>query len=617
MNAPSSSGGIEAVLAALGESAKKAADGWTACCPGHNDRKASLSVKVCDDGKVLLKCHAGCTLATIVTALGLTVADLFPSDGPASHKSTAPAGRSKIIATYPYHDEHRTLLYEAVRYEPKDFRQRRPGADGGYIWNLDGVRLVPYRLPDLVAAVTAGQTVYIAEGEKDVETLRSWGLAATCNPMGAGKWSKVADVASEVLRGAGVVILPDDDEPGRKHAEDIAAHLDGVAASVKVLAHFTGAKDVTCWKETGGTREKLEEMVAAAPAWPGPTAAAEQGVVPYIGVRMSDVKRETVTWLWRHRIPFGKITILDGNPGDGKTLIGCEITGRVTRGQALPDDDVPRAPVGAVLVTLEDGLGDTIRGRLEAAGADLTRIIAIQTVPDKKGGERTFTLPDDVAVLEAAVAAVGAKFVFLDPLMAMLGDNVNSYKDQDVRRAFQPLARFAERTGVAVVINRHLNKITGGNPLYRGGGSIGIIGTARCGFMVLPDPSEDGVLVLAPTKANLGPKASALRYSIVPSVEYPDSASIVWKGESSFSSQELLSAHDDPKPRDEQPLEFLREILKDGTLAAEEVYGRGGESGYGKKVLQRASKFLGIVPKKDGFQGPWMWALPSQKRRGT
>lgn len=267
--------GIDAVLAAL-EDVEKSGNGWKARCSAHDDGKPSLSINVGENGKVLLHCHAECALPDILSAAGLTMADLFPSEDHAPRKRAAPAGKRKEVAAYPYHDEHGTLLFETVRLEPKTFRQRRPGPDGKPVWNLDGVRMVPYRLPELVAAVSDGQTVYIVEGEKDADTLHSWGLAATCNPMGAGKWGKVADVAGDALRGARVVILPDDDEPGRKHAQDIAARLAVAAASVKVLPHFAGSKDVTSWKESGGTKEKLEELAEAAPIWPGPTAAAGQ-----------------------------------------------------------------------------------------------------------------------------------------------------------------------------------------------------------------------------------------------------------------------------------------------------------------------------------------------------
>lgn len=135
---------------------------------------------------------------------------------------------SRIVATYDYTDENGKLLFQVCRFEPKKFSQRRPDGRSGWIWNLQGVRRVLYRLPEVVKA----EQVFVCEGEKDADRLRSLGLVATTAPMGAGKWRPEY---SEALRGKHVVILPDADEPGREHARQVAASLHGVAASVKVV----------------------------------------------------------------------------------------------------------------------------------------------------------------------------------------------------------------------------------------------------------------------------------------------------------------------------------------------------------------------------------------------
>ena len=159
---------IDRVLDALGEhglNPRRSGDGWSARCPAHDDRQPSLSVSVGAGDKVVLHCHADCRIDDIVAALGLDLADLFPSsNGDQS---------ARIVATYPYTDEAGTVLYEAVRFSPKAFRQRRPDGRGGWIWNLAGTRHVLYRLPELVAAVTAGHQVWVAEGEKDCRRARA------------------------------------------------------------------------------------------------------------------------------------------------------------------------------------------------------------------------------------------------------------------------------------------------------------------------------------------------------------------------------------------------------------------------------------------------------------
>ncbi|MHB8894153.1 MAG: AAA family ATPase [Candidatus Geothermincolia bacterium] len=305
---------ITEALERCGSSVKQQGDQYIARCPAHSDRKASLSVKVGEDGKVLLKCHAGCETTAIVAAIGLDMGDLFPAS---TRKVTI---KPHIVATYQYRDESGALLFESVRFNPKDFRQRRPTKDGkDWVWNLKDVRLVPYRLPELIAAVGEGKTIYIVEGEKDVETLRSWGLAATCNPMGAGKWSKVNDVAAKVLHGARVVIIPDDDETGRKHAQEIWGRLGPAAASVQVLPPFVGAKDVTGWMERGGTQEQLESMVVQAKTWK-PTAASEFDLDTITDEELERKEISPLRWIIPGFIPEG-LSILVGNPKVGKSAL--------------------------------------------------------------------------------------------------------------------------------------------------------------------------------------------------------------------------------------------------------------------------------------------------------
>jgi hypothetical protein len=199
-------------------------------CPAHDDNKESLNVKEGDDGKVLLKCFAGCSAEKIVTAVGLKMADLFPAgEKPARNKTVL----GPIICEYNYTDAYGQLSFQATRHKPKDFRQRRPNGKGGWINDLKGVELVPYHLP-LLQQATPDEWVFIVEGEKDVENLECGGvhIVATCNPMGAGKWR---DSYSQYFKGLKVCILPDNDEPGRNHAQQVARSLVSVATEVRIL----------------------------------------------------------------------------------------------------------------------------------------------------------------------------------------------------------------------------------------------------------------------------------------------------------------------------------------------------------------------------------------------
>jgi putative DNA primase/helicase len=212
-------------------------------CPAHEDRNPSLSVREGDDGRVLLKCFAGCDTTAIVRALGLPMSALFPTEmrrsaGKASlHRSAGamasmPHAARRIVATYDYTDEDDEPLFQKVRYEPKGFMQRKRNGGSRWTYRLGDVRRVLYGLSQIIEAVSLGKTIWLVESEKSVERLRDAGLAATCASEGAGTWRKEY---SETLRGADVVILPDNDEAGMRHAALVAAQLRGVARSVRVV----------------------------------------------------------------------------------------------------------------------------------------------------------------------------------------------------------------------------------------------------------------------------------------------------------------------------------------------------------------------------------------------
>jgi putative DNA primase/helicase len=249
------------------QDARECGDGYLAKCPAHDDRRASLSVKE-DGDKLLLNCHAGCSTPTILKALGLHFSDLYLS---------APARRNghsggQVIATYDYQAEDGTLLYQVLRKLPKDFVQRKPDGAGGWTWKLGNTRRVLYHLPELLGADPLA-TVYVAEGEKGVDRLRLEGAIATCSPHGAGKWRPAY---APVLAGRHVVVLPDNDNPGRDHAESVARSLTGVATSVKVLAlpGLPAGADAYDWLEAGHTLADLDALAAATPEWiPSATAS--------------------------------------------------------------------------------------------------------------------------------------------------------------------------------------------------------------------------------------------------------------------------------------------------------------------------------------------------------
>ena len=259
--------------------ARPTSNGWECRCPAHEDTNASLGIAEGVDGRVLLKCHAGCGFNSIVHALGVQERDLFPPRAGAEPSSRAP----RLAKTYDYTDPGGKLLFQVCRYDPKTFKQRRPDPEkpGAWLWSMKGVERVLYRLPEVLKAVVEGRAVFVCEGEKDVEALESLGLCATCNPGGAGKW---APGYTEALTGAKVFILPDKDAPGRNHAALVMRELEGKAESVRVveLPDRDGhpVKDAADWVNAGGTVEELREIVRTAPAWSPPEPVERMAVEP-------------------------------------------------------------------------------------------------------------------------------------------------------------------------------------------------------------------------------------------------------------------------------------------------------------------------------------------------
>ena len=198
---------------------------YQALCPCHDDKTASLSIDAKDE-TILMFCHAGCEIENIATHTDLDMKNLFPP------KENNNGRQPKIIDKYDYLGYDGKLLYQVLRYDDKSFKQRRPGSDGEWIWNLKGVTPVLYRLPDIIKAKKSDRVVYIVEGEKDVHTLEKHGFCATCNSGGAGKFKKLL---VSYFKDLNVVPIPDNDDPGRKHTEGVATLLDGTAKKIRVL----------------------------------------------------------------------------------------------------------------------------------------------------------------------------------------------------------------------------------------------------------------------------------------------------------------------------------------------------------------------------------------------
>lgn len=311
----------------------------------------------------------------------------------------------------------------------------------------------------------------------------------------------------------------------------------------------------------------------------------------------SAIARESVEWVWPGRIPAGKLTVIEGDPATAKSTLTLDLAARVTRGSAWPDGEAGSSPAAVLLLSAEDGWGDTIRPRLEAAGADLDRCICVaaREVDGEHGPIlRPVVLPEDIAWVARLVEECSAAMVVIDVLAAYLSDRIDSHKDQSVRRLLALLAHAAARTGAAVVLIRHHNKTPGTSALYRGGGSIGIIGAARAAYAVVRDPDDSDHRLLATVKSNLAGEAPTWGYSLVDVPEL-GVARIEWDTEADRrSASELLGGTQSSALG--EAVEWLTtwRSAHPGEVPAAQLLADAATAGIATMTLHRARKQLGL-----------------------
>jgi hypothetical protein len=325
---------------------------------------------------------------------------------------------------------------------------------------------------------------------------------------------------------------------------------------------------------------------------------------------MSSIAPTRVQWLWSGRIPLRAVTIIDGNPGLGKSTVTTDIAARVSRGWAMPPAGGPcddAAPAGVLLLSAEDDPETTIRPRLDAAGADACRIHLLEAI--RRGDAATPpVLPWDLDILEEQIRRLGVVLVVIDPFLAYLDGAIDSHRDQDVRRCLHRLKDLAERTGAGIVLIRHLNKLHGGSAMYRGGGSIGIIGAARSALCVGRDPDDPGTCVLAPVKCNLAAMPRALRYRLEPTA---DVARIGWMGECDLLADDILDQQASTKQTPAQRCAgALAVLLEHGAMPSALIERELDKQGYSDRSIKAARKQLEVHSFKPSYEGEWMTELP-------
>lgn len=324
-------------------------------------------------------------------------------------------------------------------------------------------------------------------------------------------------------------------------------------------------------------------------------------------VSFSELQPRGKCFLWPNRIPFGAITALEGDSGNGKSTFTHYLAAQVTRGRPMFGCTGKPAPGGVLLLQTEDDLEASVQPSLTAMGADLSLVRAYDR---RCGGDQSLVIPDDLKEIERQAAEIGARLIVFNPIMPFLGANACSY--QAMSTALGQLASLADRLNAAILIVRHLVKGASGSPLHRGAGSIGITGTVRSGLLVSRHPVDPEQIVLAQYKNSLGPLARSLsfRFENRNGGLMPE-----WLGEVAYTAEDLLdAAKTDDRSALREAIYVLFSVLADGPLPASEAKSAVLNAGISSATLKRAKKVLRIGSCRKGFGrgSTFFWELPSR-----
>jgi putative DNA primase/helicase len=331
-----------------------------------------------------------------------------------------------------------------------------------------------------------------------------------------------------------------------------------------------------------------------------------------------NIKPEPINWLWPEKIALGKLTLIAGDPGLGKSLISVSIAAIISKEYFWPVDNT-RAPIGdVVFISAEDDPADTVRPRLDAAGADCKRVHILKAVQcqeidtDGKPMQRMFSLKNDIPILEKVLTDLpNCKLIVVDPISAYM-DGTESHANADVRGLLAPLAELAARYKVAIVAISHLNKNNNGNAMYRTMGSLAFVAAARAAFLVTKDKEKEGRVLILPIKNNIAKVKTGLAYSVTQSEN--GAPVMVWDPNPvEMTADDAISVGEsnDEKGDTDWAADFLEDLLKDGPVSAAEVFKGGKKIGVREKAMRRAQKKLGVKPYKSSFAGGWLWSLPT------
>ncbi len=310
-------------------------------------------------------------------------------------------------------------------------------------------------------------------------------------------------------------------------------------------------------------------------------------------IRMSEIQAEEIEWLWHPFIPYGKLTIIQGDPGDGKTTLALNIVAKLSRGKGLDENMCPESPVNVIYQTAEDGLADTIKPRLEQADADCDRVLVIDE------SEKSLSMVD--VRLEDAIKNTGARVLILDPIQAYLGGGMDINRANEARDVTKKLGALAEKYKCAIILIGHMNKAAGSKATYRGMGSIDFFAVARSVLLVGRVEGRPEMRALAQIKNNLAefghPKAFEL-----------SEEGFRWVGDYEITVEEILGGLAPRENKQEQAKQILRELAGEKSFVqSNEIFDLAQEQQISKRTLENAKKGLGISARR--INGSWYWDL--------
>lgn len=312
-------------------------------------------------------------------------------------------------------------------------------------------------------------------------------------------------------------------------------------------------------------------------------------------ISMDEVPVEEVEWLWYPYIPFGKLTIIHGDGGEGKTTLILQLAALLSRGEKLPCDSTEREPIKVIYQTAEDGLGDTIKPRLLAGNADCSQIKVIDE------SEATLTMLDER--IEKAIVETGARALILDPVQAYIGAKVDMNRANEVRAILSQLGRIAGQYRCAIILVGHLNKAQGNKSNYRGLGSIDFQATARSVLIVGRLKDNPQIRVMVQDKSSLAPEGEPIAF------ELDKENGFRWLGHYDISADDLLCGIPREK-KSEQAENLILEYLSQGKYPQQALLKKAQAIGISKRVLDEAKKELNVRSLKEGSQ--WYWELPEK-----